>query len=37
MLTNAPFQLDKIIGMAMLIVATTVFSYYTLWTLFMVC
>lgn len=29
-------QLDKIVGMAMLVVATTVFSYYTLWTLFMV-
>jgi len=29
-------QLDKAIGMAMLVVATTVFSYYTLWTLFMV-
>ncbi|KAK5941318.1 Dolichol phosphate-mannose biosynthesis regulatory protein [Knufia obscura] len=28
-------MLDKAVGMAMLIVATTVFSYYTLWTLFM--
>jgi len=29
-------QLDKIVGMAMLVIATTVFSYYTLWTIFMV-
>lgn len=28
--------MDKIVGMAMLVVATTVFSYYTVWTLFMV-
>lgn len=29
-------QLDKLVGLAMLIVATTVFSYYTIWTLLMV-
>jgi hypothetical protein len=29
-------QLDKLLGMAMLIVASTVFLYYTIWTLFMV-
>ena len=33
---DTPFQLDKIVGMAMLIVATTVFLYYTVWTLLMV-
>jgi len=30
-------QLDKIVGMAMLIAATTIFTYYTIWTLLMVC
>ena len=33
---TAPFQLDKLVGMAMLIIATTVFLYYTAWTLLMV-
>ncbi|KAK5055909.1 hypothetical protein LTR84_012459 [Exophiala bonariae] len=28
-------MLDKIVGMAMLVAATTVFLYYTLWTLLM--
>ncbi|KAJ9606526.1 Dolichol phosphate-mannose biosynthesis regulatory protein [Cladophialophora chaetospira] len=28
-------MLDKLVGMAMLVVATTVFLYYTLWTLLM--
>ncbi|KAJ4523633.1 Dolichol phosphate-mannose biosynthesis regulatory protein [Exophiala dermatitidis] len=28
-------MLDKLVGMAMLIAATTVFLYYTVWTLFM--
>lgn len=37
MLMPPPFpQLDKLLGMAMLIVASTVFLYYTIWTLFMV-
>jgi len=30
-------QLDRLVGLAMLIVATTVFGYYTTWTLLMVC
>jgi dolichyl-phosphate mannosyltransferase polypeptide 2 regulatory subunit len=30
------FQLDRIVGLAMLIVATAVFVYYTIWTLLMV-
>ena len=30
-------QLDKLVGLMMLIVATTVFLYYTTWTLLMVC
>jgi hypothetical protein len=29
-------QLDRLVGLAMLTVATTVFSYYTIWTLLMV-
>ena len=29
-------QLDKLVGLAMLIVATAVFLYYTIWTLLMV-
>jgi Dolichol phosphate-mannose biosynthesis regulatory protein (DPM2) len=29
-------QLDKLFGLAMLIIATTVFLYYTIWTLLMV-
>lgn len=29
-------QLDKLVGLAMLIIATTVFLYYTTWTLLMV-
>ncbi|KAF2435368.1 dolichyl-phosphate mannosyltransferase polypeptide 2 [Tothia fuscella] len=28
-------MLDRLVGLAMLIVATTVFSYYTIWTLLM--
>jgi hypothetical protein len=31
-----PFQLDKIVGMAMLVLAASVFLYYTAWTLLMV-
>lgn len=34
---NSLLQLDKIVGMATLIAATTIFLYYTLWTLLMVC
>lgn len=35
--TNLPcLQLDKLVGMAMLTAATTIFLYYTLWTLLMV-
>ena len=34
--TNPLLQFDKLVGMAMLAVATTVFLYYTFWTLFMV-
>jgi hypothetical protein len=30
-------QLDRLVGLSMLIVATTVFLYYTIWTLLMVC
>jgi disulfide bond formation protein DsbB len=29
-------QLDKLFGLAMLIIASTVFLYYTVWTLLMV-
>jgi dolichyl-phosphate mannosyltransferase polypeptide 2 regulatory subunit len=29
-------QLDRLVGLTMLIAATTVFVYYTIWTLFMV-
>ena len=29
-------QLDRLVGLSMLIAATTVFLYYTTWTLFMV-
>lgn len=29
-------QLDKLLGLAMLVLASTVFLYYTVWTLFMV-
>lgn len=29
-------QLDRLVGLVMLIVATTVFTYYTVWTLLMV-
>jgi hypothetical protein len=35
LLTNN-WQLDRVVGLAMLIVATTVFVYYTVWTLLMV-
>jgi len=37
MLTNNPHQLDRLVGLAMLIIASTVFAYYTVWTLLMVC
>ena len=33
---TSPTQLDRLVGLAMLIVATTVFLYYTTWTLLMV-
>jgi hypothetical protein len=36
-LTNNPHQLDRLVGLAMLIIASTVFAYYTVWTLLMVC
>jgi hypothetical protein len=29
-------QLDRLVGLSMLVAATTVFLYYTIWTLFMV-
>lgn len=29
-------QLDKIVGLAMLVAASVVFTYYTIWTLLMV-
>jgi dolichyl-phosphate mannosyltransferase polypeptide 2 regulatory subunit len=29
--------LDKLVGLAMLVAATVVFLYYTIWTLLMVC
>ena len=34
MLTHT--QLDRLVGLAMLIIATTVFAYYTVWALLMV-
>lgn len=34
--TNPRAQLDKLVGIAMLVAATVVFLYYTFWTLFMV-
>jgi dolichyl-phosphate mannosyltransferase polypeptide 2 regulatory subunit len=30
-------QLDRLVGLSMLIAATAIFVYYTVWTLFMVC
>jgi len=33
---NATPQLDKLVGLAMLVAATVVFLYYTIWTLLMV-
>jgi dolichyl-phosphate mannosyltransferase polypeptide 2 regulatory subunit len=36
MLTTNPHQLDRLVGLAMLIIASTVFAYYTVWTLLMV-
>jgi hypothetical protein len=30
-------QLDRLVGLSMLIAATSIFVYYTVWTLFMVC
>lgn len=36
-LTKHPHQLDRFVGLAMLILASTVFAYYTVWTLLMVC
>jgi hypothetical protein len=35
-LTLNPHQLDRLVGLAMLIIASTVFAYYTVWTLLMV-
>jgi len=35
-LTINPHQLDRLVGLAMLIIASTVFAYYTVWTLLMV-
>lgn len=32
----SPLQLDRVVGLAMLILASTVFAYYTVWTLLMV-
>lgn len=29
-------QLDKLVGLAMLVAATVIFAYYTIWTLLMV-
>lgn len=29
-------QLDRLVGLSMLVAATTIFVYYTVWTLFMV-
>lgn len=37
MSTNQLYQLDRLVGLAMLIAATAVFLYYTIWTLLMVC
>lgn len=31
-----PHQLDRVAGLAMLVLASTVFAYYTIWTLLMV-
>lgn len=36
MLIHVISQLDRLVGLAMLIVATAVFTYYTVWTLLMV-
>jgi hypothetical protein len=36
-LTANPRQLDRLVGLAMLIIASTIFAYYTVWTLLMVC
>lgn len=30
-------QLDRLVGLSMLVAATSIFVYYTVWTLFMVC
>lgn len=34
---DATLQLDKLVGLAMLVAASVVFLYYTVWTLLMVC
>lgn len=34
--TPTPIQLDRLVGLAMLIAASAVFAYYTIWTLVMV-
>jgi hypothetical protein len=34
---TAPSQLDKLVGLAMLVASSVVFLYYTVWTLLMVC
>ena len=33
---NNTMQLDRLVGLSMLIAASAVFLYYTIWTLFMV-
>ena len=35
-MTNKIHQLDRLVGLTMLIAASAVFLYYTIWTLFMV-
>ncbi|KAG7124296.1 Dolichol phosphate-mannose biosynthesis regulatory protein like [Verticillium longisporum] len=32
-LTQAPSKLDKLVGLAMLVAASVIFTYYTIWTL----
>ncbi|CRK29550.1 hypothetical protein BN1723_000507 [Verticillium longisporum] len=32
-LTKAPSKLDKLVGLAMLVAASVIFTYYTIWTL----
>lgn len=35
-LTKAPSKLDKLVGLAMLVAASVIFTYYTIWTLLIV-